>query len=364
MTGLRVLVVGAGIAGLAVAHAARERGIAVEVVERSAGWQAAGAGMYLPANAVRALHDLGLAPAVMAAANPIGRQRVLDHRGRLLVDVDTHRLWDGVGTCVAIHRNDLLHALRDATAGVPIRLGVTVTGLDGPAAVRFSDGSQGSYDVVIGADGVHSQVRRVALGGDGARYVGQVAWRFVVDGTPDITDWTARLGPGRSFLTVALGGGRVYCYADVNSAEPAGPPGDWRELFAGFAEPVPSLLAHGDGAHRSPIEEVVQPGWAGAGVVVIGDAAHASSPNMAQGAAMALEDALILADLLAGAGDDIAGALASFEARRGSRVRWVQEQTHRRDRTRGLPGAIRNPVLRLAGGRIFASNYGPLRARP
>ena len=120
MTGLRVLVVGAGIAGLAVAHGARDRGIGVEVVERSAEWQTAGAGMYLPANAVRALHDLGLAPAATASANPVARQRVLDHRGRLLVDVDTHRLWDGVGTCVAIHRSDLLRALRDAT-GPPVR---------------------------------------------------------------------------------------------------------------------------------------------------------------------------------------------------------------------------------------------------
>ena len=364
MTGLRVLVVGAGIAGLAVAHAARDRGIAVEVIERATESQPAGAGMYLPANATRALDDLGLGPAVTARAHPVTRQQVLDHRGRLLVDIDTHRLWNGVGDCVAIHRGDLLGALRAATSDITIRRGVTVTGLDGAAEVTSSDGATGSYDVIVGADGVHSTVRRLAFGGPPARYVGQLAWRFVVEGQAGIADWTARLGPGRTFLTIALGHDRVYCYADVNSAEPTDPAGDWRDLFAGFAEPVPSLLAHGADAHRNTIEEVVAPRWVDRGVVLVGDAAHASSPNMAQGAAMALEDALILADLLAGAGDDIAGALASFEARRGSRVRWVQEQTHRRDRTRGLPGAIRNPVLRLAGGRIFASNYGPLRARP
>ena len=127
---------------------------------------------------------------------------------------------------------------------------------------------------------------------------------------------------------------------------------------------MPSLLTHGADAHRSRIEEVVEAGWTTAGVVVIGDAAHASSPNMAQGAAMALEDALILADLLADAGRDVAPALASFDARRRSRVSWVQQQTHRRDRTRSLPGVIRNLTLRLAGGRIFESNYGPLHARP
>lgn len=364
MSEVRVLVVGAGIAGLAFAHAVRDRGIAVEVVERSAGWQTAGAGMYLPANATRALHDLGLGPAVLAAANPITRQRVFDHRGRLLVDVDTRRLWDGVGECVAIRRSDLLHALRKATADIPIRLGVTVTGLDGAAMVRFSDGARGSYDLVVGADGVHSAVRRGALAGNAARYVGQVAWRYVVDGQVDITDWTARIGPGRTFLTVALGRGRVYCYADVNSAEPAGPTGDWRDLFAGFAQPVPSLLAHGAGAHRSQIEEVVQTPWISRDVVLIGDAAHAGSPNMAQGAAMALEDALILADLLVDTDGDVARALASFAARRTPRVNWVQQQTHHRDRTRSLPGVLRNLTLRLAGARMFESNYGPLRARP
>lgn len=362
MTGLRVLVVGAGIAGLAAAHALRERGITVEVIERATQWQAVGAGMYLPANATRALHDLGLGPAV-TSANPITRQRILDHRGRLLVDVDTRRLWEDVGACVAIHRSDLLRSLRNATADIPIRLGVTVTGVDRAAAVRFSDGTRGSYDLVIGADGIHSTVRRLALGGGPARAVGQVAWRFVIEEHPEITDWTVRLGRGRAFLTIALGGGRVYCYADVNSTEPSGPTGDWRELFAGFAEPVPGLLALGAGAHRSLIEEVVDTPWTGSGVVLIGDAAHASSPNMAQGAAMALEDALILADLLVEAGD-VAGALESFEARRSSRVRWVQEQTHRRDRTRSLPGVVRNLTLRLAGGRIFESNYRPLRARP
>lgn len=363
MAEVRVLVVGAGIAGLAFAHAVHDRGIAVEVVERTDEWQPAGAGMYLPANSTRALHDLGLG-AVTAGANPIIRQQVLDHHGRLLVDVDTRRLWDGVGKCVAIHRRDLLHALRKATADIPIRRGVTVTGLDGAAMVRFSDGAQGSYDLVVGADGVHSAVRRDALAGNAARYVGQVAWRYVVDGQADITDWTARIGPGRTFLTVALGRGRVYCYADVNSAERAGPTGDWRDLFAGFAQPVPRLLAHGADAHRSPIEEVVQTRWTDRDVVLIGDAAHAGSPNMAQGAAMALEDALILADLLAHADGDVARALASFAARRMPRVNWVQQQTHRRDRTRNLPGVLRNLTLRLAGGRMFESNYGPLRARP
>jgi FAD-dependent urate hydroxylase len=94
-------------------------------------------------------------------------------------------------------------------------------------------------------------------------------------------------------------------------------------------------------------------------VVLIGDAAHATSPNMAQGAALALEDALVLADCLHG-GQRIPDALSAFEARRRPRTEWVLAQTHRRDRTRYLPTMLRNVVLRTFGRRIFRSNYRPL----
>ena len=107
------------------------------------------------------------------------------------------------------------------------------------------------------------------------------------------------LGRGRAFLTVALGDGSVYCYADVDSREADARGAAWRELFADFTEPVPRLLQHAGDAYFAPIEEVVPPAWTARRVVLVGDAAHASSPNMAQGAAMALEDALVLADALA-----------------------------------------------------------------
>jgi 2-polyprenyl-6-methoxyphenol hydroxylase-like FAD-dependent oxidoreductase len=130
MNASRVLVVGAGIAGLALARALSQRGIITEVVERATAWQPSGTGLYLPANAVRALHELGIGSAATAHANPIGRQRLLNHRGRLLADIDLDRIWDGVGGCVAIRRAALHEALRQATAEVPVRLGTSVTDLE------------------------------------------------------------------------------------------------------------------------------------------------------------------------------------------------------------------------------------------
>jgi FAD-dependent urate hydroxylase len=366
VSAMRVLIAGAGIAGLALARALHQRGVEAEVVERTTEWEHEGAGLYLPANAVRALGELGIGSAVAARANPIGRQRFLDHRGRFLADIDVDRFWDGVGPCVAIHRAALHDVLRDAAAGVPARLGTSVRDLEGGRApqVSFSDGSTGSYDLVVGADGIHSTVRSLALGGPPVRYVGQASWRFVAKGFPDLTDWTVMLGRKRAFLTVALGEGDVYCYADINTSDPGGAASeDWRESFADFAEPVPRLLEEVADAYFSPIEEVVPPAWTSGHVVLVGDAAHASSPNMAQGAAMAVEDALVLADVLTD-GRPIEQALAAYEERRSGRVAWVQEQTHRRDRTRGLPAPVRNLTLRLAAERIFRSNYRPLRDRP
>lgn len=193
---------------------------------------------------------------------------------------------------------------------------------------------------------------------------GQASWRFVADGFPDLDEWRVMLGRGRAFLTVALGQGAVYCYADLNTSDPIRAGGEeWRESFSDFADPVQRLLEQAAQAHFAPIEEVVPPTWSAGRIVLVGDAAHASSPNMAQGAAMAVEDALVLAEMLT---DDrpVDEALTSYVQRRRARVAWVQEQTHRRDRTRGLPTVIRNLTVRLAAERIFRSNYAPLRDLP
>ncbi|MGH4033514.1 FAD-dependent monooxygenase [Actinomycetota bacterium Odt1-20B] len=166
-----------------------------------------------------------------------------------------------------------------------------------------------------------------------------------------------------------LGGGRVYCYADVNSPVAKAPDGDWRDLFSDFAAPVPQLLEQGADAHVAALHESVGTDWTRARVVLIGDAAHACSPSMAQGGAMALEDSLVLAGLLAGSGrrvgtDRIETTLRTFQARRAHRIQGVLEQNRRRDRARGLPTPLRNLVMRLAGERLFKANHAPLHSAP
>jgi FAD-dependent urate hydroxylase len=369
-SGLRILVVGAGIAGLGAARALRQRGFAPDVVERESAWSQSGTGIYLPGNTARALRALDLESAVMERAALIPHQRICDHRGNLLTDIDVATMWRDVGPCLALHRADLHEVLAFHGHPVPVRLGVsprTFRQQNGTVTVEFDDGSTSHYDLVLAADGIHSQVRQLVVGAGVVRPVGQFAWRFVTECPPEVTTWTVLFGRRVSFLAVPIGGGKVYCYCDaLTTSTPGQQPddgtGQLARPLAGFTGPVPvilDMLRPNDAVYVAPIEEVILDQWSRGSVLLIGDAAHATSPNMAQGAAMALEDGLVLAECLAAAGG-IAETLAKFQARRRPRTQWVLAQTHRRDRARNLTPALRNLVLRKGGRNIFQANYRPL----
>jgi 2-polyprenyl-6-methoxyphenol hydroxylase-like FAD-dependent oxidoreductase len=183
----RILIVGGGIAGLTAATALRRQGFAPELIERSSAWPAIGAGINLPANGVRVLRALGLGEAIDRAAEEVRGWGFFDQQGELLCKTDLRDLWREVGPCLGITRVKLQKALLAGAAAVPHRLGVSLTALtqdESSVEVHLSDGTSGSYDLVVGADGIRSTVRGLALASSPPAYNGQMIWRSVIPTRP------------------------------------------------------------------------------------------------------------------------------------------------------------------------------------
>ncbi len=355
----RILVVGAGIAGLAVARALRVAGFRPDVVDELSAGVVPAAGIFLPGNASRALRALGLDVPMRPLGDLIFRQVFCDSDGVQLCEIDIAALWAGVGESRALGRADLQRVLLTAVGG-EVRYETAVRGLDvgdSTVKVEFGDGSRAAYDIVVGADGRRSAVRSLAGLGGPAEPTGQTVFRSVVTGGPPVADWTALLGRRRGFVVMPMGGGRLYCCADEPSAgPPADPKERLRELFADFGGPVPAVLEAIAKVQVAHTDEVVLDTWSRGPVVLVGDAAHATSPTLSQGAAMAFEDAIVLAEVLRGA-TDIPAALAEYERRRRPRTEWVHKRTRDHDRTRDVPGILRDPLLRRRGERILGDRY-------
>jgi 2-polyprenyl-6-methoxyphenol hydroxylase-like FAD-dependent oxidoreductase len=158
-----------------------------------------------------------------------------------------------------------------------------------------------------------------------------------------------------------LGDGAVYCYADLSAGDDR-PPGDWRNYFSGFGKQIDDLLGQAGQVYGTPITEVDQPDAFLGRTVLVGDAAHAMSPSMAQGVALAVEDALVLTETLSSL--PVEKALAAYQERRAPRIGWVRAQAHRRDSTRGLTPAVRDKLLRLTGRRVALTGQRELLAMP
>jgi FAD-dependent urate hydroxylase len=362
---LRILVVGAGISGLAAARGLRVAGFRPEVVEALPATVVPGAGIYLPGNASRALRLLGLDVPLRPLGDLIFRQVFLDARGRQLFEMDVAALWAGVGESRALSRADLQQVLLTGVGG-DVRFETEVTGLevvDGAAKVEFSTGGVSEYDLVIGADGRRSTIReKVGLGGP-AVPTGQIVYRAVVSGGPPLTDWTAVLGRRASFVAMPMGGRKIYCYADETAPDSPNP-GDPRarliELFGSFGGPVAAILDKVEKVQVARTDEVVLPSWSKGPVLLVGDAAHATAPTLAQGAAMSFEDGYVLGQVLRDAPTDIPAALRRYEERRRPRCSEVRERTRERDRTRDVPPTLRDPMLRRRGLRLFTDHYREL----
>ncbi len=381
--GLRIAVVGAGIGGLAAACALARRGAEVCVYEAAGALGEVGAGLQLGPNSVAVLEALGLRDAAEVHASLPEAIELRDFAGRPVA-----RLPLGAA-CVArygrpywqMHRADLAGVLAQAAveAGAELRLGgrvVEALQVPGGAVLRLEEGAEARADLVVGADGIRSGIRAAGFGGEEARFTGHVAWRGLVPAErlpPGLFPKAAcvTMGPGRHVVTYPLRGGALWNFVAVE--ERAGwtaegwmvpdDPAALRRAFAGAGPAVAALLEAVETTYLWGLfDHPVLPAWVRGRVALLGDACHPMLPFLAQGAAMALEDAWVLGACLAAAQEPEQGLMA-YEDRRKPRATRVQRAAARNGRVYHLASPLLRGAVHAALRGVSALAPGALLGR-
>lgn len=331
-----ILVVGGGIGGLTAAIALRRESHSVTLIEKDPEWSVYGVGIIQQANVVRAMAHLGLIDEYLGAGVPFDKVAVHAPDGRLVAEVPSPRLVAGYPPNVGISRRALHDILvgRARALGVELRLGVTVRSLEqdeGAVRVAFSDGSHGAFDMAVGADGIYSDLRaRLFPEAPEPEFTGQSVWRYNLPRPADHDALHVYNGPTGIGL-VPMSGSQMYIY--LTTPEPGNPHYPRHGLAAAMrgklAGTSPATRALGEairddeGVVYRPLEHLFVEGpWHRGRVVLLGDAVHATTPHLGQGAGLAIEDAIVLAEEIA-RHDDPERAFTAYRERRIERCRFV-----------------------------------------
>jgi salicylate hydroxylase len=330
----RIIIVGAGIGGLAATVALEQAGFEVCTIERASQFGEVGAGVQLGPNASRVLIHLGLEGQIRSLGVPATQVNWLRWQdGKALATMPLTEMEGMFGApYLTMYRPDLIDVLASKVSTAQVRLGVTVSAVTesaGRPAVELSDGTVEAGDLVVGADGIHSGVRAQTVGDAAPRFSGMSAYRARVsrdelDFDDAVRNW---MGPDRHLVAYPVGTGSKYLniVAVVPDQEPTaeswtmpGSADELRRQFDGWCDPVQSIL----GPVRDPVyrwalyDRDPLPRWSTATTTLLGDAAHPMLPFFAQGAAQAIGDAAALTQALSEAPDDLPSALKKYERAR------------------------------------------------
>lgn len=336
----KVLIVGGGIGGLATAIALQKAGIQSEIVEKQKEWNVYGVGIILQSNALRAIDALGLMEEFLAVGTTHSALHIRDSQGNMIFDAPIHPSGD-FNMTGGIPRRDLHEILLQSAIkhGTKIRMGTTVEVIENTDSfvyTKFTDGTSGTYDLVIGADGVRSKVRNLVFGEIEPKFVGQAVWRYTIKRPENLENITMYYGQKAKAGIVPMTKDSAYVF--IVTAEPGNP---WkqedqlhvqmREAFQEFggliAELSEQITDPKEVVYR-PLETlIVEKPWYRDRILLIGDAAHATVPHLAQGAAIAIEDALVLAELLQKEGA-VSEILSVFMDRRFERCKFIVDNSN------------------------------------
>jgi len=338
MNSASVLVVGGGIGGLTAAIALRQKGFAVDVIEKDPDWAVYGVGILQQANVVRAMAQLGLFEDYVGAGFGFDAVEIFAPTGQHMATIKSPRVIENYPPNIGISRRALHKVLGDRTiaAGAKVRLGITAERLDDDGAgvtVSFSDGTTGRYDLVVGADGLYSRTRtQIFPDAPKPEFTGQSVWRYNFVRPPEIVNlhnYVGQRGIGLAPLSQTL------MYMFLTTPEPGNPRLEREGLAvamqARLADPPPALaplvaqITEDAEVVYKPLEWLFLEGaWHKGRVVLLGDAVHATTPHLGQGAGMAIEDSVVLADELARAASPEQAFLA-FRERRFARCKFLVE---------------------------------------
>jgi 2-polyprenyl-6-methoxyphenol hydroxylase-like FAD-dependent oxidoreductase len=341
---LKTLIIGGGFSGMSAAIELRKHGADVDLAEIDAGWRSYGAGISLGGATLRAFKQLGILEAFLREGNAADGVKICLPHGQQVAELPTPRVaGPDVPGGGAIMRPVLARILADATraSGANVMLGSTFTHIaqDAEGAdVTFTDGQRRRYDLVIGADGLYSKTRETLFpDAPKPRYSRQAVWRAVVTRPPEIncaTMWMGRVKPGVNPVSAT----HMYLFITEHRptndhVDPATFVPQLKALLADFPAPALQKISAELGPDSlvvfRPLEGLLMPRpWHSGNAVLIGDTVHATTPHLASGACIGIEDALVLVDELARA-PSLPSALKSFEDRRWERCRMVVENSWR-----------------------------------